>query len=165
MIEDPKQLNEAQIKALQAIAKEWCTWLGIPAAAPVREPQVPPVPPARHSLRRRRQQVPQLSQSRHPERRVSRHPRRQAVQPAVVPSKPKSIVEQIDDILQAKLANSPVRNKGIRLVEDPVHGVVVWIGIEHFNGVDQVSDPEVKALLREAAAEWEQTAALPGQKK
>ena len=86
------------------------------------------------------------------------------LQAAAVPGKPKSIVEQIDEILQAKLVDSSVHNKAVRLVEDPVHGVVVWIGIDHFNGVDQVTDPEVKALLREAAAEWEQHA-LPGPNK
>jgi type II secretory pathway pseudopilin PulG len=162
VIEDPKQLKDAQIKALQAIAKEWCAWLGMPAAAPVREPQVPPAPALITPPPAASAAIISEPASRTAGVAVSVTA---STQPQVVPNKPKSIVEQIDDILQAKLADSPARSKGIRLAEDPVHGVVVWIGIEHFNGVDMVSDPEVKALLRAAAAEWEQTAALPGQKK
>ncbi len=76
----------------------------------------------------------------------------------VVLQAPKSIVEQINEILQEKLLSSPLGNKGVRLVEDPKLGVVVWVGLNHYNGVDAVTDPEVKAILRSAAAEWEQRA-------
>jgi hypothetical protein len=154
IVDIPKQLNEAQTKAMQALLKEWSTWLGIPAAAPAPVP----VQPAAALIT-----PPPVATTADPIPRMVTGPLSPApvIQPAVVPGKPKSIVEQINDILQAKLTESTVHNKAVRLVEDPVHGVVVWIGIEHFNGVDQVTDPEVKALLREAAAEWEHHA-LPG---
>jgi len=74
---------------------------------------------------------------------------------AVKPSKPLSIVEQINDILQETIRDTPLANRMIRLVEDPREGVVVWIGLDHFPGVDSVPDPEVKAALRKAANEWE----------
>jgi hypothetical protein len=81
-----------------------------------------------------------------------------AIPVSSTPAKLKSIVEQIDEILQEKLARSSSNNKGVRLAEDATHGVVVWIGLEHFNGVDLVTDPEVRALLRESAEEWERRA-------
>jgi hypothetical protein len=173
IIENPRMLNDAQIKALQTMTRDWCAWLGFSNTVPVSVPaqvQTPVVqapvivtpPPAAPP-------AASAAPSSAPET-ISRPsvgvtgPLSVGSQPASVPVKPKSIVEQIDEILQAKLANSPAKSKSVRLSEDPVHGVVVWIGIEHFNGVDQVTDPEVKALLREAAAEWEQNI-MPGSKK
>ncbi len=70
-------------------------------------------------------------------------------------AKPLSIVEQINDIFQETIKDTPLAGRMIRLVEDPREGVVVWIGLEHYPGVDAVPDPEVKAALRKAASEWE----------
>ena len=69
--------------------------------------------------------------------------------------KPKSIVDQINEILQDELKSHPAMTKGIRLSEDPRGGVVVWVGLDHYNGVDAVTDPMVKELLKEAVREWE----------
>jgi hypothetical protein len=75
-------------------------------------------------------------------------------------AKPLSIVDQINDILQETIKDTPLANRMIRIVEDPREGVVVWIGLEHFPGVDSVPDPEVKAALRKAANEWERRTEL-----
>jgi hypothetical protein len=37
-------------------------------------------------------------------------------------------------------------------------GVVVMIGLDQYEGVSEVPDPEVRALLRECVMEWERTA-------
>lgn len=66
-----------------------------------------------------------------------------------------SIVGQIDSILQVKLAGSPLSSRGIYLSESPEGGVIVNIGTAQYAGVDEVIDPDVKALLRAAIAEWE----------
>jgi hypothetical protein len=68
---------------------------------------------------------------------------------------PFSIVTQIDAILQGMLHNSPMKTKGIRLVEDPNGGVTVWVGIQRYPGIDAVTDPEALAIIRAAVAEWE----------
>ncbi len=72
--------------------------------------------------------------------------------------KPGSIVEQIDAILQEMLAVSPLADQRIRLVEDPRHGVVVYQGMQSFPGIDAVTDPAVKSLIRSAVQEWERRA-------
>jgi len=74
---------------------------------------------------------------------------------SIKPNKPLSIVEQINDILQETIKDTPLATRMVRLVEDPREGVVVWIGLDHFPGVDSVPDPEIKAALRKAANEWE----------
>lgn len=71
------------------------------------------------------------------------------------PVKPLSMVGQIDEILQAMLKESPMLNRGIKLMEDPRRGVVVWVGLDQYVGIDSVADQEVKKIIRAAVAEWE----------
>jgi hypothetical protein len=68
---------------------------------------------------------------------------------------PTSMVSQIDAILQVHLASSPLANRGIRLFEPPEGGVVVLVGMNKYNGVNEVPDAEVQAVIRGAIAEWE----------
>jgi hypothetical protein len=71
------------------------------------------------------------------------------------PKAPASIVTQINDILQEQLAGTPQELRGIRLAEDASQAVTVWVGVDHFDGIDAVKDPEVRGLIRNAVAEWE----------
>lgn len=77
--------------------------------------------------------------------------------PEVVPAaaKPLTIFEQIDEILKEVVAASPEKNRGIRLVDNGHNGVIVWVGMEKFNGVDEVPYPEVQALIHTAVERWE----------
>ena len=72
------------------------------------------------------------------------------------PTPEKSIVAQIDEILQEKLNTSPLAGQGIRLIEHPTQGLVVMVGLKRYEGVDEVPDPEIRSLIRESVAEWEQ---------
>lgn len=67
---------------------------------------------------------------------------------------PKSIVEQINDILQDKIKNTAYSAEGIKLQETP-QGVLVWIGKQSFQGIDSVPDGEAKLHIRAAVKEWE----------
>lgn len=68
---------------------------------------------------------------------------------------PKSIVAQIDEILQEKLLGTPMEKRGVRLVEFPNQGMVVLIGLDKYEGVDEVPDEEIRQLIRSAVKEWE----------
>ncbi len=65
------------------------------------------------------------------------------------------IVGQIDTVLQARLIGTPLEGRGIYLSNSPEGGVVVNVGLEKYNGIDDVPDPEIKAALRAAITEWE----------
>jgi len=65
------------------------------------------------------------------------------------------IVGQIDSILQMRLVGTPLEGRGIYLSNSPEGGVIVNIGLQKFNGIDEVADPEIKAALRAAITEWE----------
>jgi type II secretory pathway pseudopilin PulG len=66
-----------------------------------------------------------------------------------------SIVGQIDEILQARLASTKLVERGIRLMESPEGGVIVWVGLQKFMGVGEMTDPDVKAIIQAAISEWE----------
>lgn len=74
----------------------------------------------------------------------------------VVPEPPaKSIVMQVDEILQEKLKDTPMEKRGVRLMELPNKGMVVMVGLDRYESVDEVPDEEVRGLIRSAVAEWE----------
>jgi hypothetical protein len=64
-------------------------------------------------------------------------------------------VAQIDQILQDRLVETPLAGRGIQLQESPEGGVIVWVGLQRFEGIDAVPDPEVKTAIRQAVEAWE----------
>jgi hypothetical protein len=73
-------------------------------------------------------------------------------EPVVAPG---SIVAQIDSILQAQIAGTPLMEKGIRLQESPEGGVLVWVGMSKFEGIEDVPDDQIKFAIRAAITAWE----------
>lgn len=67
-----------------------------------------------------------------------------------------SMVAQINAILKENIANTPLKNKGVFLLELPGGGAAVYIGTTRYDGVGDVPDPEVKAAIQVAIAEWEE---------
>jgi hypothetical protein len=65
-----------------------------------------------------------------------------------------SMIEQINDILQRKLAEAPGASRGVRLLEGAGGALRVFIGLQSFN-LEDVPDADVKRMIRDAVAEWE----------
>lgn len=66
----------------------------------------------------------------------------------------KSIVEQINDIIQEKIPGTPLEETGIKLQETP-KGVLVWVGNQSYLGLDSLPEGDAKKIIRIAVAEWE----------
>lgn len=66
-----------------------------------------------------------------------------------------SIVTQIDSVLQSRLVGTPLEDRGVFLTQSPEGGVMVYVGLTKYPGIDDVPDPEIKAAIRAAITEWE----------
>lgn len=71
------------------------------------------------------------------------------------PSHSTTLADQVDEILQEKLAHSPLAHRVIRLVSLPDHGLAVEVDHKQYDHIDDVPDDDVRQLLREAVAEWQ----------
>ncbi len=69
--------------------------------------------------------------------------------------KPTNLVAQIDVVHQDLVTRSHLPTREIHLAEDPLQGVIVWVGVEKFAGIDAVPDAEIRALIRQAVRDWE----------
>ena len=70
------------------------------------------------------------------------------------PRKPGSMIEQINEILERKLTSAGNAPRGVRLAEGPGGTVRVFVGLQAYN-MEEVPDPAVRQLIRQAVAEWE----------
>ncbi len=66
-----------------------------------------------------------------------------------------SVTAQIDSILAARLANTPLADRAIRLESLSDGGLSVRVGARAYPSVDEVPEEEIRTLIRSAVAEWE----------
>ena len=70
------------------------------------------------------------------------------------PYKPMSMIEQINEILQQKVAASGKSQLAVRLMEGPEGSARVLIGVHSYE-LGEVPDESISDLIREAVADWE----------
>ncbi len=66
----------------------------------------------------------------------------------------KSVVEQINDIFQAKIEGSALEKLKIQLKEIPGKGMIIHIGVHKFENIDDIPDAKIRGLIRASANEW-----------
>ena len=69
-----------------------------------------------------------------------------------------SMVAQVNDILQGKLHAAGMQKWAVRLTESPNKGMVVWVGMERYEAIDEVPYKRVRDMIRVSVVEWEQRA-------
>lgn len=129
------------------LAREWLAWMGAPPSVPQsageRIPTKPPIinlppPPAVPAAPLPKAELEaMLAEKAKPQERQ------------------KTMVEEIDDVLQEIVSRLPPDAPHPKLTEDPKRGVIVWIGSAQYEGIEGVPDPHIKTLLRAAVTEWE----------
>jgi uncharacterized protein YneF (UPF0154 family) len=68
-----------------------------------------------------------------------------------------SIVDEVNDILQKRLTGSPLAGKGIHLMENHNKEIRFWVGLNSYDDVDEIPDPEVRQIIDAAVKEWEKS--------
>lgn len=156
---NPISLLPEQRKRLIEVLNIMRPWLeGKPVSAPAATSQSPAFqPPSMPSMQSPSKPVAPSNPSSQP----ANTSQSGTSKPAVIPVEDRpaapanSIVTQIDTILQARLAGTPLEERGIFLTQSAEGGVIVYVGLTRYNGIDEVPDPEIKAALRGAITEWE----------
>jgi hypothetical protein len=69
---------------------------------------------------------------------------------------PANLLEQINDILAARLAREPgLRGRVLRWEEDGAGRLQLTLDGQPFSSPEEIPDPSVRALLADALKEWE----------
>lgn len=142
-----------QRKQLIEILNTIRPWLeGKPASAPAPMTPPPPKPEPAADVRQAAPPPQPVAQPQAPAPKPAPAARKKVEELEAAPT---SIVGQVNLILQARLANTPLATKGVSLMESSTGGVNVYLGVSKYEGIDDVPDDEVKAAIRAAIAEWE----------
>lgn len=72
---------------------------------------------------------------------------------------PESIPDQINEILQEMIKDTPLATKGISVADWPNRGVVFIVGVEVYEDIHRIPDSEIRLAIRSAVKKWEQTQA------
>lgn len=154
-----QELTDVERKNLARFGQDWLKWLGVPAPQPIAmvDNNEPVQKESEAELQSASSELGEQPLPRTAESAARQGRARPATPAAPVEDvvAPTSIVAQIDEILQELIPLSPLADRNIKLTEDPNQGVAVWVDNQCFLGVDGVPDPDVRALLRKAAQEWE----------
>lgn len=143
-------LDSEKSQLVASVIRELYDWLGVlpTPAVSSSDPQPGSFPPAE-------------SQNGEEMRRTSLNPLQifsRSLQPLekTGSSQPdKSIVAQIDDILQVKLQDAALDDRGIHLIEGPDQGMIIEIGLRKYTDIEAVPDETIRRLIRYSVAEWE----------
>jgi len=152
-IDAPAAIQPDQRRRLIALLNQMRPWVeaspAVPASQPAASPRPASAPPAASTAA-----MPPLPAAATVEPVKVTLGQSRAARPAAAPQ-PKTIVQQIDEVLQKRLAGTPLGTRNIHLAEGLGGSVEVWIGLQKYKGIDEVPDPEVVAAIRAAISEWE----------
>ena len=156
-------LGSDQSRRLTRLINELRTFLSVPSTPPAQAPaaQTDSLPLVQAPAAQTDSLKPAVVQTAEDENRTSLNPFQiftRSLQPLekTGPDEPdKSIVAQIDEILQTDLENTPLADQGIRLIEGPDQGMVIEVGMSRYTDIDEVPEAEIRDLIRQAVSEWE----------
>jgi hypothetical protein len=73
------------------------------------------------------------------------------------PPPPKSITEQIDEVLQNSLAGNALAQRGLHMRAGPRGEAVFEFDGQSYAAVDEVPDEDARQVIRAAIAAWERS--------
>lgn len=69
--------------------------------------------------------------------------------------KPKPFLEEIDELIQQKVAATPLAGRGLKVAASPTGSAVFWIDGEAYEGIDQLPDAAAQTFVQAVIKEWE----------
>ncbi len=66
-----------------------------------------------------------------------------------------SIPDQINTILQEMIAGTRLEKRGISMAEWPNRGAVFIVGVDVYEDIHKIPDPDVRVAIRDAVKKWE----------
>lgn len=141
-------LSGAKVERLQDALARLLLWL---------EPGPPRVEVGQRALHREKDMLPAMPETDSHSGVTPIDAIARAIQAQIPPSESvsRSIVAQVDEILQERIAGTALENRGVSLSEAPDTGLVVWVGLDRYVEIEAVPDPEIRQAIRAAVAEWE----------
>ncbi len=77
-------------------------------------------------------------------------------EPVEALSAPTSFVDEIEEILQRRIAeHTPPLSRSVHVRTGPTGLLQIVVGVEVYDSADEIPYPEIKALIKAAVAEWE----------
>ncbi|MEJ2484926.1 MAG: hypothetical protein P8Y68_04230 [Anaerolineales bacterium] len=70
---------------------------------------------------------------------------------------PESIPDQINEILQDLIKETPLENKGILMADWPNRGVVFIVGVDVYDDIHKIPDSDIRFAIRTAVKKWEES--------
>lgn len=71
------------------------------------------------------------------------------------PDAPTTIAGQVDAIIQERLPQTILRDRSIKLKDSPDGGIIVLVDGQKYQGVGDVTDPQVREFIQGCVTEWE----------
>ena len=67
----------------------------------------------------------------------------------------KTVLEEIDELVQEKTVDAPLAKRGLKVSADAAGAALFLLDGRSYSTIDEVPDPEARALVKEAIQEWE----------
>ncbi len=123
-----------------------------PDSAPAPLPPVTlPARPAVVITAQQAAQTPLVKPSMNPFEQL-KYLREREKQPEV---KIKSFLEEIDEVLQAKIAGTPLIARGVKVTTGPNSTALFWLDDHSYERPDDLPDADARAVVQAAVREWE----------
>lgn len=157
ILTEVRQATTAQRLELESVMDQWLRWLGVnlEISKSDQEPMPPVFQPAQPSAPPAPAIMPQAVAESLPPQDIAGAISNLGKAKPEKAGGPKTMVEQIDEILQELVSRSAFSQRSVKITQDVREGIVVWLDGGRYPGMDSVPDPDIKNMIRAAAAEWE----------
>lgn len=67
----------------------------------------------------------------------------------------RSIIKQVNEILQKRIERSDIADQGVRILEGPNQEMIIWVGLESYRSIAEVPERRIQEVIRDAVRTWE----------